>query len=293
MRFRIIHTTSYIYHESIGLCHNIARLIPRSTEKQECIQTVININPEPGVLSEYEDFFGNRLIYFAIQREHKQLTVTVCSEVEKKDSPTIEMDLYSHTSWEMVKDQLFELSNESIAARQFIPETAMTASTPEIQDYAKASFSPGRPLYDAAFDLMQRIFRDFEFKPGFTTVTIPASEIVRQRKGVCQDFAHVAIACLRSLGLPARYVSGYIETISPAGTEKLVGVDASHAWFSVFVPGLGWVDFDPTNNQIPADQHIVIGWGRDYSDISPVRGVISSSGPHELSVAVDVSRIDV
>jgi transglutaminase-like putative cysteine protease len=166
----------------------------------------------------------------------------------------------------------------------------MTASNREIADYAMQSFRPGRSAMEAAEELMHRIYTDFEFKPGFTTIATPLSTVMQQRKGVCQDFAHLAIACVRSAGLPARYVSGYIETISPEGTEKLVGVDASHAWFSVYIPGKGWVDFDPTNNMIPSDQHITIGWGRDYADITPVRGVVLSSGAHELKVSVDVRR---
>ena len=138
---------------------------------------------------------------------------------------------------------------------------------------------------------MHRIFSDFKFQSGFTTIATPLSVVMKERKGVCQDFAHVAIACIRSLGLPARYVSGYIETLPPPGMQKLAGVDASHAWFSVYIPGSGWVDFDPTNNIIPAERHITIGWGRDYADITPLRGVIMSSGSHELKVSVDVRRV--
>jgi transglutaminase-like putative cysteine protease len=138
---------------------------------------------------------------------------------------------------------------------------------------------------------MQRIYHDFEFKPGLTTVATPVNDVLALRKGVCQDFAHLAISCIRSMGLPAKYMSGYIETIKDPGKEKLVGADASHAWMSVFIPGLGWVDFDPTNNQIPTHQHITVAWGRDYSDIAPLKGVIHSSRPHKLFVGVTVHRI--
>jgi len=147
-------------------------------------------------------------------------------------------------------------------------------------------------VFEALSDLVKRIYTEFEFKPGFTTLATPLSEVMGQRKGVCQDFAHLAIACVRSIGLPARYVSGYIETIAPEGKEKLQGVDASHAWFSVYVPQSGWLDFDPTNNLIPSDQHITIGWGRDYTDIPPLKGVILSIGRHQLNVTVDVKRLD-
>ena len=146
-------------------------------------------------------------------------------------------------------------------------------------------------MFDATKELMQRIYHDFKFKPGFTTVATPLAEVMKERKGVCQDFAHFAIACLRSIGLPARYVSGYIETTPPPGVEKLTGVDASHAWFALYIPNVGWLDFDPTNNQVPGLQHITIGWGRDYADIAPLKGVILSSGPHKLDVTVDVKRV--
>ena len=157
--------------------------------------------------------------------------------------------------------------------------------------YARVSFLPGRPVFEAATELMRRIYTDFAFTPGFTMVSTPLSVVMRERKGVCQDFAHLGITCVRSMGLPARYVSGYIETISPAGVEKLIGVDASHAWFSVYIPDRGWVDFDPTNNVLPGDQHITIGWGRDYADIAPMKGVLLSSGTHGLAVSVDVRRV--
>jgi len=174
--------------------------------------------------------------------------------------------------------------------RQFILETPMTRWNEAIREYALLSFKPESSLKEAVLNLMHRIYADFEFTPGFTTISTPLSTVMQQRKGVCQDFAHLAIACVRSVGLAARYVSGYIETISPEGQEKLVGTDASHAWFSLFIPSFGWLDLDPTNNLLPSIQHITIGWGRDYSDIAPLRGIIVSSGLHDLSVSVDVRR---
>jgi len=166
----------------------------------------------------------------------------------------------------------------------------MTTADDMITAYAAQSFPTGKSLYECSRNLMNRIFADFKFESGFTTISTPLSLVMKERKGVCQDFAHLAIACIRSMGLPAKYVSGYIETIPPPGVKKLVGVDASHAWFSVYIPDSGWIDFDPTNNLIPADRHITIGWGRDYSDITPLKGVIMSSGRHELKVSVDVRR---
>ena len=271
----------------------MARLVPRSTATQTCNKSAVAICPEPDVLNEFDDFFGNKVTYFAIQHEHKSLTVTVSSEIEITPIDIKQsIDTYGKISWEDARMQLYQQKLEYIDARQYVPETEATKFESGITNYALKSFTPGRPIYQAVYDLMERIYKEFQFKPGFTTVATPIAEVMLSRKGVCQDFAHVGIACLRSVGLPARYVSGYIETLPPPGVEKLVGVDASHAWFSVFIPNIGWVDFDPTNNVIPAEQHITIGWGRDYFDITPLKGVILSSSPHRLSVSVDVRRMD-
>jgi len=291
MNFRITHITEYIYNETVGICHNIARLIPRDTEKQVCKNINIHISPLPDVQNEYDDFFGNHVCYFVIQHEHKKMRVSVTSEITKAKSFNYQIDLYQKNSWEEVIELLSESQPEFLDAKQYIAETKMTESTPEIKTYALQSFTPGRPLFEATQDLMHRIYHNFEFEPGITMVATPLSEVMAQRKGVCQDFAHLAISCLRSIGLPARYVSGYIETIPPEGQEKLVGVDASHAWFAVFIPGMGWMEFDPTNNQIPGDQHITIGWGRDYADIAPLKGVLFSSSTQQLKVSVDMRRI--
>jgi len=291
MEYRIIHKTEYIYHEPISICHNVARLLPRSTTVQDCKNVSVKIDPLPDVMNEFEDFFGNKVLYFAIQREHKKLSVTVTSDIEKQPAQTsLDLELYGNLPWEEVRQQLYLPTLENIDARQFVPETPITAFNHEIINYTLQCFSAEKPMLTAVKQLMHQIFTDFQFKPGFTTIATPVSEVMAQRKGVCQDFAHLAIACLRSIGLPARYVSGYIETIPPKGVEKLVGVDASHAWFSVYIPNVGWIDFDPTNNIMPSEQHITIGWGRDYYDITPLKGVILSSAPHKLSVSVDVRR---
>lgn len=290
MVHKIIHKTDYTYQESVSLCHNIIRLIPRSTNKQFCIKSIVTINPEPEVIIEYDDFFGNKLVYFTIEKEHKKLSVHVFSEIEKL-LPTVEQPPeINEIPWEEVCGLMHTLTPELLDVKQFIASTPMTTANDTIAAYASISFPRGRPLFEAAKNLMNRIFADFKFESGFTTISTPISEVMKERKGVCQDFAHLAIACLRAMGLPAKYVSGYIETIPAPGVEKLVGVDASHAWFSVYIPGSGWVDFDPTNNLMPADQHITIGWGRDYADITPLKGVIMSSGRHELKVSVDVRR---
>lgn len=272
MKYLISHKTTYTYLEPVSLCHNIARLVPRNTERQVCRNVSVKIEPEPDTINEYKDFFGNRIIYFSIEKEHAQLTVHVRSEIEKLE-------------WEGPGDE-----EDPAEIKQFIFATPMTAVSQDIADYARQSFLAGRPVLEAVTDLMHRIYRDFEFTAGFTTIATPLADVMRERKGVCQDFAHLAIASVRSMGLPARYVSGYIETVSPAGGERLIGVDASHAWFSVYIPLLGWIDFDPTNNVLPGVQHITVGWGRDYADIAPLNGIILSSGSHGLGVSVDVKR---
>jgi transglutaminase-like putative cysteine protease len=292
MKYQIAHTTEYQYHQKVSLCHNIALLIPRDTDLQECKKTVVKIVPQPDVMNEYEDFFGNKVLYFAVQQEHSALKVTVLSQVEKYKPRNSTMGLYNNIPWEEVNKMLADRDDNNFNARQFISATPMTAYSKEIHEYALQSFTPSRSVFEAISDLVKRIYQEFEFKPGFTTLATPLKEVMEQRKGVCQDFAHLAIACVRSVGLPARYVSGYIETIAPEGTEKLHGIDASHAWFSVFIPQSGWIDFDPTNNIIPSDQHITIGWGRDYADVSPLKGVILSIGRHQLNVTVDVRRLD-
>jgi transglutaminase-like putative cysteine protease len=290
MNYKISHKTEYVHQEPVFLCHNLARLFPRNTENQACRKTFIQIDPEPSIYTEYTDFFGNKVVYFAIQHEHSKLTVNVISEIEKIKPVFLEIDLYGHSTCEEVKQQLMQPMASLAEARQYISETSITQSSPEILHYAQQTFFPTRPVFEAAHELMERIHADFEFEPGFTTTATSVSQVMRQRKGVCQDFAHIAIACLRSVGLPARYVSGYIETLPPNGADKLVGADASHAWYSVFIPHLGWIDFDPTNNQTPSDQHITIGWGRDYADITPLKGIILSSGNHQLNVSVDVRK---
>lgn len=274
MKYLISHQTTYTYHEPVSVCYNLLRLVPRNTHRQSRISVAVEIHPEPDTLREYEDFFGNKVIYFSIEKEHAKLSVKVSSEIEKRMGTAREHSVEQDAD---VGGYLFE--------------TPMTAVDDDIAAYARGSFRPGRPLLEAAGDLMHRIYSDFRFTPGFTTVSTPLATVMRERKGVCQDFAHLAIACCRSVGLPARYVSGYIETLSPPGVEKLIGVDASHAWFSVYIPNLGWVDFDPTNNLLPAEQHITIGWGRDYADIAPMRGILLSSGTHGLSVSVDMRRV--
>lgn len=291
MKYRVTHQTTYTYYEPVSVCYNLLKLTPRNTPVQTCNSVSLKIQPEADSIQQYEDFFGNKVTYFSIEKEHAKLSITATSEVEKKVAVAKDLGFYENVTIEKVKEQLAENKQDAGDIGQYVFKTPMTLSNSEIKAYAKTSFQAGRSVIEATTELMRRIYTDFKFTPGFTTISTLPEVVMRERKGVCQDFAHLAIACVRSAGLPARYVSGYIETIPPPGVEKLTGVDASHAWFSVYIPNIGWLDFDPTNNVVPGDQHITIGWGRDYADVAPMRGILLSSGTHELSVSVDVSRV--
>lgn len=292
MVYQLSHTTSYKYQSGVTFCHNIATIRPKNLVGQTVLEYELEISPEPTEISEKIDFFGNTITRFSIQKFHKKLIVKAKSKVLRDN--TLQPDIYTS---EVVKsitldDALQEIKSmkpEILDVKQYILESILIAKiSPEIEEYAKVSFKPNRPIFEAAFELMQRIFKDFEFNADVTNVATPIHEVMKNKKGVCQDFAQIGIACLRSVGIPARYVSGYIETLPPPGKEKLIGTDASHAWFSMYIPKFGWIDFDPTNNQIPRDQHIIVAHGRDYYDVPPLKGVIYSSGQNKMKVEVDI-----
>ena len=311
MKYRITHTTVYHYSQPVGLCQNEARLQPRNFWRQQCHNSRFDIKPAHMDFSERIDFFGNRVAYFAIQQPHTQLIVTAISDVTIFPRQN-NLDLFNPVTWEQVRSLLQEtplqgqaqsqqgqsqLQNQDQAleildARQYVLDSPMVTITPELADYAQSSFQPNRTLVDVVHDLMGRIYKDFTYDPTFTTIATPLSEVLNFRRGVCQDFAHLAIGCLRSCGIAARYISGYVETLPEPGKQRLVGADASHAWFSVYIPGTGWLDFDPTNNTVPLDQHITLAWGRDYADVTPLKGIAFGGGQHTLSVSVDVLRLE-
>ncbi len=293
MKYRIVHKTHYQYSKPVSLCYNIAHLRPRDYYRQNCYQHSINVDPIPTQVCEQNDFFGNHRAYFCVQKPHSSLTVTAVSEVEVLASGSLLDDAYP-MPWEEVAKSIQGSRNPAdIEASQYQLESPFVSMSKEMADYAKVSFKPARPVLEAVHDLMGRIHHDFQYDPHFTTIATPLSEVMKHRRGVCQDFAHFAIGCLISMGIPARYVSGYLETKPPPGKKKLLGADASHAWFSVYVPNQGWVDFDPTNNQVPMDQHIITAWGRDYGDVTPLKGIIFGGGSkHELDVEVDVIVLD-
>ena len=311
MKYRITHTTFYHYSQPVGLCQNEAKLQPRIFWRQQCHNSRFDIKPAPMDFSERTDFFGNRVVYFAIQQAHTQLIVTAISEVTIFPRQN-NLDLLNQMPWEQVRSLLQETPVqgqsqsqqgqiqiqdqdqmlEILDARQYILDSPMVTISPELADYAQSSFPPNRTLVDVVHDLMGRIYKDFTYDPTFTTIATPLSDVLSFRRGVCQDFAHLAIGCLRAYGMAARYISGYVETLPEPGKPRLVGADASHAWFSVYTPGTGWLDFDPTNNTVPLDQHITLAWGRDYADVTPLKGIAFGGGQHTLSVSVDVLRLE-
>lgn len=291
MKYRVRHLTRYLYGDPVSLCHNIAHLKPRDMPGQRVLSSQLVIAPWPAVTSDHIDIFGNRVSYFCVQQSHGSLEVAITSELEIEPQPR--PSLAESPAWERVVEQVREGNAPGcMDAHLFSVPSGFVPDVPEATELARACFTPGRAILDATNELMGRIFEGFEYDPHFSTVATPLADVIAHRRGVCQDFAHLALAGLRGLGLAARYVSGYLETLPPPGQPKLQGSDASHAWFSVFVPGLGWVDFDPTNNQIPSDQHITAAIGRDFNDVTPLRGVFYGGGEHGLEVAVDVDRVE-
>lgn len=292
MRYQVTHDTRYVYSEPVTLCHNEIRLLPRPLSGQVLIERHVDIDPQPSLYSEREDYFGNQVGYFTIDRPHAELAVTVVSRLEIDPGKRAPLRPPS-IPWEEARRRLQHPDDAALrAAGEFVLDSPLVQASPALAEYARVSFGAGRPMAEALTDLTARIHREFTFMPGYTTVSTPLEAVLGSRRGVCQDFSHLAIGCLRSLGFAARYVSGYIETLPPPGREKLQGADVSHAWFSACVPGTGWRDFDPTNNLVPSDRHIVTAWGRDFSDVTPVKGVIFSGGQHTLTVSVDVVRME-
>jgi transglutaminase-like putative cysteine protease len=290
LKYQVTHITHYQYTELVNICFNEGWLIPKDTPNQNCIKYDLTIQPNPFDLEIRTDFYKNQTCSFSLHVPHQQLLVSSKSIVEI-NSNTFDREQAAIISLESSELLLHNFSEAILEAREFMLPSTMIPFSAEIRAYALPSFEAKNSLFEACFDLMQRIYKDFKFVSGYTTISTPISDVLEEKKGVCQDFAHLAIACIRSMGFPARYVSGYIETLPPKGKEKLVGADASHAWFSVYIPTIGWIDFDPTNNMIPSHQHIVVAHGRDYSDIPPLKGVVFNSGTQKLNVSVDVRKI--
>jgi transglutaminase-like putative cysteine protease len=290
MNYRVRHRTTYDYEDPVSVSHHLVRLTPRDIPGQLCRESKLTVLPAPHITATHKDYFGNTQTSFTLEEPHNKLIVEATSELEVY---TIERpDFSASPPWEQAVELLAnDHSEEGLDAYQFVFGSQRITSSRELADYARACFPSRRPLLEAVFDLMGKIHRDFTFDAKATEVTTPVQAFFEKRRGVCQDFAHLQIACMRSLGLAARYISGYLRTLPPPGKERLVGADASHAWCSVWCPGVGWVDFDPTNDCIPTDGHITVAWGRDYSDVSPIHGVLLGGAKHTLDVGVDVVPI--
>lgn len=290
MRYRVIHTTKYEYSSSVSLSHNQNRLRPRSLEYQTVFDPSVAITPEPRTRQCWIDSFGNETEFFSIEQSHREMTVCATSEVDRTTPQTAGL---GQVAWEeIVRNIMSPMNPETRLASQFVFDSRYAKKSQQAYDYAVKSFVPGRSVMGCAIDLTRRIFQEFEYDPQATQVSTPTLAVLEGRRGVCQDFAHVQIACMRSMGIPCRYVSGYLLTHAPEGKTKLVGSDASHAWVSVYMGQGHWVDFDPTNNLIPLVEHITIGWGRDYGDVCPVQGVLIGGGATILTVSVDVRPLE-
>jgi len=292
MRYRIKHITEYQYASRVSHCYNMAHLMPRNSRRQQCLSTHLDVQPGAVINSKREDYFGNWAHHFEIHQPHKKLRIVSTSDVETRDQVSM-MDLDLGVTCAQARTLMQGNRDiDTLMAREFLLNSGMVRKGQTLVDYCGDIFTDDKPLLRATLELTQRIFTDFKYNPQATTIATPVEEVLENREGVCQDFAHLQIACLRSLGFAAKYVSGYLETLPPPGQEKMVGADASHAWISVYAPGEGWFEFDPTNNCMAAEQHIITAWGRDYYDVTPLCGVIFGGGENPiLSVSVDVQRL--
>ena len=293
MKYRITHKTWYAYAELVAICHNLVHLAPRSTPVQKCLDYRLTIDPVPAFITQRDDYFGNRSEYFSIEGGHQRLEITADSLVEVTASKVPEAA--SSLPWEecVRKPGTISLKDQPKACDPVLAQLALPSPRiPDIaplREYALPSFSAKRPIIEVLTDLTARIHGDFKFDARATTVDTPLAEVFKLRRGVCQDFAHLATGCLRSMGLAARYTSGYLRTTPPPGKARLVGADVSHAWSSCSCGPLGWVDLDPTNNCFAGDSHVTIAWGRDYGDVCPIQGVFVGGGEHQIGVSVEVT----
>jgi len=290
MLYSVRHRTTYRYEAPVSLSHHAAHLRPLDRDQQTCRAHQLMIEPLPTSIEQTTDYFGNGVMVFTIAGPHQELIVESTSEVEMW--PMTLDPTAGQAPWEQVaKAAAAPRAPEDLVAAEFAVASPAADVTPVIQRFAAPSFPPGRALIEAALDLAHRIHDDFKFDPHATTISTPTEEVLRLKRGVCQDFAHLMIAGCRSHGIPARYVSGYLETDPPAGGKRLVGADASHAWVAVYAGHGVWLEIDPTNDRLAGTSHVAVAQGRDYSDVSPLRGVILGGGDHVVEVAVDVERM--
>lgn len=291
-RLSVLHDTHYEYSTRVNLAYHLACLHPRALLSQRVGNYALAIDPLPTHWQRHEDAFGNFRDCFSFYQAHDALEVRMRCDVELLER-NLMASLADETPWETVRDAMrYRAHGPWMAAAEFVFPSPFAPVEPALRAYAAQDFTPGRPLIEAALALTERMHAEFVFDPKSTEVGTPALEAFRQRRGVCQDFSHIMIGCLRSLGLPARYMSGYLLTHPAPGRERRIGADASHAWVSVWSPQAGWVDLDPTNGIAVDREHITIGWGRDYRDVPPLAGVIQGGGAHTLEVAVTVMPRD-
>ncbi len=291
----VVHDSRYRYEHPVGLSRQIVHLTPRTMPHQSCVKHVLDITPRAEILARATDTFGNPTTSFVIERDHAELVVRAESQVEVRARSLPDDD--ASPPWETVRDRLAYRAGrrprpEDLEATRYLYESMRVRNKRELAAWAATCFRDGVPILAGVRALMETIHDDFTFDPKATTVSTPVMDVFERRRGVCQDFAHLMLSCLRSLGLAARYVSGYILTKPPPGKKRLVGADASHAWVSVYCPDVGWVDADPTNRMRPSLEHVTLGWGRDYDDVIPLRGVLLGGGEHELAIEVTVCPTD-
>jgi transglutaminase-like putative cysteine protease len=286
--YRVLHESHYSYVYQVSLSQQYLHLSPRDFAYQQCESQLIQIDPQPEHQQSRLDYFGNLTRHITLTEPHHTLSVLADFRVVVSPRPGVEQ-IQGSLAWErLAQSMLLAPTPESLEALPFLFDSPHIRCDTALADYARQSFTPGRPHLEAALALTQQIFDEFEFDPSATEISTPLTEVLAGRRGVCQDFAQLMIGCLRSLGLPARYISGYILTQPPPGQPRLIGADASHAWVSVFCPNLGWIDFDPTNRCLVKHEHITLGWGRDFSDVTPLRGVVLGGGEQTLEVKVTV-----
>lgn len=289
VRYRIHHRTAYSYSGRIDLYHSLAHLRPREDEGQETLAHCIEVLPEPKVRAERKDSFGNITNYFSIEQSHDFLEVIATTTVLRPEVTVRLPD--SGVAWDDLVVAPGEKDASGVRLGNYLLPTPAFPSFASVTEFLAPSLIPGRETIDLVNEVMKRIFTEFRYKPGATDTGTPLETVMQQREGVCQDFSHVMIAALRSIGIPVRYVSGYLETLPPPGQAKLQGADASHAWVEAWTPATGWVGFDPTNNLLPGSRHVKICHGRDYFDVQPLKGIFLGTGMQTLVVEVDVERM--
>lgn len=289
-RYRITHRTTYTYSDDVSSSYGRTHLMPRELPGQRISEAELTIEPEPSDRSTSPDVFGNPTSYFHINSDHRTLIVTNVSTAEV-DPP--DEDRLTRDAWAAPWEQSRPTGVAGALATEFVLDLVPPEINDAVREYAAVTFTPGRPLVDTVRELTTRIFTDFTYKSGSTTTSTKVAEVMEVRSGVCQDFARIAIACLRSQGLAGRYVSGYLSTRPPPGKERMIGVDASHAWAAVWVPGDEWLAFDPTNDQLADERYVTVAWGRDYADVPPLRGIIyTDSKKSTINVSVDVAPLN-